>query len=46
MSAVRELSDEGRGRDVIKHEAQASALLTSRPHSKFDNSRTARVKVF
>ena len=45
-SAVWELSQEGRGRDAIKREAQPSALSTSRPHSKFDNSCTARVKVF
>ena len=45
-SAVRELSNEGRGRDAIKHEAQPSALSTSRPRSEFDNCRTARAKVF
>ena len=43
---IRELSNEGRGRDAIKHEAQPSALSPSRPRSEFDNSCTARAKVF
>ena len=45
-TAVRELSNEGRGRDAMKHEAQPRALSTSRPRSEFDYSPTARAKVF